>query len=254
MSERDGSPRDGHRHPVHHDRDRPEPVPGLVTLHLWRVPTRRVPVAAVRVALDRLPLRATPGVRFAKLLGTGDGRTLSLRDADPGRWALLAAWTEPAAAAAFERSATARRWARLAEETWRVELRPLAAQGRWARRQPFGDPVPARWDGPVAAVTRARLAVRRAAAFWRSVPPVSAQLAGRPGLRLALGIGESPVGLQGTFSVWDAASALRAFAYAGPHAEAIRQTAARRWYAEQLFARFAVLRAAGTVDGRDPLG
>jgi hypothetical protein len=234
-----------------------EPVPGLVTLHLWRVPARRVPAALARVAVDRRRVRTVPGVSFAKLLGTGDGRTLSLRDADPRRWGLLVAWAEPAAAAAFDRSGTARRWARLAEETWRVELRPLAARGRWSGRRPFGQPAPAvqaGWAGPVAAVTRARLAVRRAPAFWRAVPPVSAWLAGRPGLRLALGIGESPVGLQGTFSVWDSGGALRAFAHAGPHAEAIRLAAAHRWYAEELFARFAVVAGAGTVDGRDPLG
>jgi hypothetical protein len=225
-----------------------------VTLHLWRVPARRVPAAVARIALDRRPVRAVPGVVFAKLLGVGDGRTLSVRDADPRRWGLLAAWVRPAAAAAFERSATARRWARLAEETWRVELRPLAARGRWARRQPFGDPAAARWDGPVAALTRARLALHRAPTFWRAVPPVSASLAGWPGLMLAIGIGESPVALQGTFSVWDSGAALAAFTHAGAHAEVIRRSRMERWYAEELFARFAVLRAAGTVDGRDPLG
>jgi hypothetical protein len=228
-----------------------EPVPGLVTLHLWRVPARRVPSAALRVWLDRRPVRAAAGVRFGKLLGTG--RTPSPRDADPRRWALLVAWADPGAAAAFERSATLRRWAGLAEEAWRVELRPLAARGRWARRQPFGEPAAAGWDGPVAALTRARLALPRAPAFWRAAPAVAATLAGRAGLRLAFGIGESPVGLQGTFSVWDGGGALRAFAYAGPHADAIGRSRAERWYAEELFARFGVLRAAGTVDGRDPL-
>jgi hypothetical protein len=225
-----------------------------VTLHLWRVPPGRVPVAVARIALDRRPVRSAPGVVFAKLLGTGDGRTLSVRDADPRRWGLLAVWAEPAAAVAFELSTTARRWARLAEETWRVERRPLAAQGRWARRRPFGNPAAARWDGPVAALTRARLVLHRAPAFWRAVAPVSAALAGRPGLRLAIGIGESPVALQGTFSLWESPAALGAFAYAGPHGEVIRRSRMEQWYAEELFARFAVLGAAGTVDGRDALG
>jgi hypothetical protein len=106
----------------------------------------------------------------------------------------------------------------------------------------------------VAAVTRARLAVTRSATFWRAVPPVSADLAGRPGLRLAVGIGEAPVGLQGTFSLWESARALRDFAYAGaPHREVVERTEGERWYAEELFARFAVVDAAGSVDGRDPL-
>jgi hypothetical protein len=194
------------------------------------------------------------GVRFAKLLGTGDGGTFTARDADPRRWGLLASWADRASARAFERSATAARWGRLAEETWRVELRPLSARGRWSGREPFGAPAGGRWDGPVAAVTRARLRPARARSFWRSVPPVVADLREQPGLRLAVGIGEAPVGLQGTFSLWDSAAALRGFAYAGAaHRAVVARTAPQRWYAEELFARFAVEAADGSVDGRDPL-
>ena len=106
----------------------------------------------------------------------------------------------------------------------------------------------------MAAVTRARLRPSRARAFWRAVPPVAADLRDQPGLRLAVGIGEAPVGLQGTFSLWDSAAALRRFAYAGAaHSAVIARTAPERWYAEELFARFGIEAADGTVDGRDPL-
>ena len=73
-----------------------EPVPALVTLHLWRV--EAVPRALLRMGLDRARVRRTPGLRFAKLLGTGDGRTFTVRDADPHLWGLLATWTSPEAA------------------------------------------------------------------------------------------------------------------------------------------------------------
>jgi hypothetical protein len=231
-----------------------EAVPELVTLHLWRVPRRAVPAAVLRMARDRGRVRRQPGVRFAKLLGTGDGRTFTWRDADPLRWGLLATWADRDAAKDFESSPVALGWRRLAEETWRAELRPLAARGRWSGREPFGRPAGGRWDGPVAAVTRARLATRKAAGFWRAVPPVSADLRGRPGLRLAVGVGEAPVGLQGTVSVWESGRALRAFAYQGDaHRAVIDRTAREGWYAEELFARFAVEAASGSVDGRDPL-
>jgi hypothetical protein len=233
-------------------------VPALVTLHLWRVPPRRVPGAVARMATHRGKLRRAPGLAFARLLGTGHGRTFSMRDADPSRWGLLACWTAPEYAEAFERSAVPRSWRRAADEEWRVDLRPLAARGRWAGRAPFGSPQAtgraADWDGAVAALTRARIAPRRAVTFWRAVPPVAASLRGHDGLLAALGVGEAPVGLQGTFSVWRSAADLNAFAYRSPfHADAVRRTPRERWYTEELFARFAVLRSVGTYGGRDPV-
>jgi len=231
-----------------------EPVPALVTMHVWRVPVRRIPQALLRMAADRWPLRRTTGLRFAKLLGTGNGRTFTVRDSDPTRWALLSTWADREAADAFEHSAMARRWHRMAVERWRCDLVPLSARGRWARQRPFGVPSAARWDGPVAAVTRARIAPARAVTFWRAVPAVSADLHDRPGLRAAIGIGEAPVGVQGTFSVWDNADALRDYAYRRPaHAAAIRRTAQERWYSEELFARFAVVASTGSLNESDPL-
>jgi hypothetical protein len=222
----------------------------VVTLRVWGLPGRRVPAALARMAVDPPRLRRDPGVRFAKLLGTGTGRTFTLRDADPRTWALLTVADDDAVA----EPAVVRGWRRLADEEWCVRLRPLASRGRWSGREPFGRPSPRPWEGPVAALTRARLVPRTALTFWRAVPPVSADLHAGPGLRFALGVGEAPVGLQGTFSVWESAGALNAFAYGRPaHTDAIRRTATEGWYAEELFARFAVLASSGTVRGRDPL-
>jgi len=223
----------------------------VVTMHVWRVDARSVPSALGAIALDRRRIRALSGVRFAKLLGTSRG--FSVRDADPTRWALLVSWASGEAAGGFDTSAVARRWQARARETWRAVLRPLASRGTWSGRTPFAV-APSTWDGPVAALTRARLAPRQAVTFWRAVPPVAADLAHRPGLGAAFGVGEAPLGVQGTFSVWRDAAALREYAYQGAaHRNAIRQTAVRGWYAEELFARFAVLSASGSLGGRDPL-
>jgi hypothetical protein len=231
-----------------------EPVPALVTLHLWRVPTSAVLAAVARMALDRRRVRRTPGVRFAKLLGTGDGRTFTARDADVHRWGLLATWADAEAATRFAQSRLVRSWADDAEEALRLDLVPVASRGRWSGREPFGDPAPRRQEGPVAALTRARLRPTRAATFWRAVPPVSADLHTHSGLRAAVGIGEAPLGLQGTFSLWADADALRGFAHRSPaHLDAVRRTAEVGWYAEELFARFDVVGSEGTLDGRDPL-
>jgi len=226
-------------------------APDLVTVDVWRVPGRAVPRALARIAADRWALGRVPGLQFARLLGTS-GASFTARDADLRRWALVACWHRREDALAGNR--VARGWDRIAEERWRVELRPLAARGRWSRRAPFGDPTPARWDGPVAALTRARLAPRRAATFWRAIPAVAGDLSGRDGLLATFGLGEAPLGWQGTFSAWRDAASLRAFAYQGDaHRRAIARTAETGWYAEELFARFGVLASSGTLDGRDPL-
>lgn len=225
-------------------------VPPLVTLTFWGVPGRAVPAAVTRMALDRRHLRRAPGLRFGKLLGTGDGRTFTVRDADPYHWGLLAVWDSPAAAEDFAGGVTHRRWEAIAAERLHLRLRPVASRGRWAGRTPFGDPRPERVAGPVAALTRARIRAAKARTFWRSVPPVSTDLRTGPGLRLAVGIGEAPVGLQGTFSVWASAEDLTAFAHRrSPHVEAVARTATENWYAEELFARFALLSAEGTFAG-----
>jgi hypothetical protein len=228
------------------------------------------------MGLDRWLLRGTPGLRFAKLLGTGDGRTFTLRDADLLHWALLAVWDGDSDAHRFVASRTHRHWDGLCDERLNVLMAPLASRGLWAGREPFG-PMPARRPatdlsgelssgpasvlpssrsgadpgGPVASITRARLRPSRALSFWRAAPPVSADLAAVKGLRLAIGIGEAPIGLQGTFSLWQSAAALNEFAYRRPaHVDVIRRTERERWYTEELFARFAVRSVTGTFAGR----
>ena len=226
-----------------------------VLVELFRVPRSRVPSALRRMGTDRLHLARTPGLRFAKLLGTGDGRTFDVRDADPRTWGVLTVWGDPDDAAAYlQRSPVARGWRAIAEEAWQAQLRPLVAKGRWSGVAPFGEPEASRHDGPVAAITRARLAWGTMRTFWRAVPPVTAELRAMPGLRLAVGIGEAPVGLQGTFSVWASTRALTDFAYRQPaHREAIEATPRVGWYAEELFARFAIEATRGQIFGGDPL-
>ncbi len=225
-------------------------TPALVTVHLWGVPVHAVPAAFLAMGRDRRPLSKVPGLRFAKLLGTGSGESFTPHDSDPRHWGILATWDSLAAAEAFEGSSVIRRWDARSDERVRLALRPLTSKGQWAGRTPFGNPTPTKHDGPVAALTRARIKPHLWRTFWRSVPPVSEALNANPNLLLKVGIGEAPVGLQGTFSVWDSATALRDFAHRQPeHQAVIARTRELGWYSEELFARFAVLQAEGTYAG-----
>jgi transposase len=233
-------------------------MPGtpVTRIDLFTVRPAAVPVALTRMATDRLRLRRQPGLLFRKLLGTGDGRTFDVRDADLLRWGLLTVWATRDAAAEFgRRGGPLRRWRRSATEHWWATLAPLRTTGSWSGRQPFGSATAGHdADAAIVALTRARLRWSTAPRFWRAVPEINAELASSKGLLLRMGIGEAPVGLQGTLSLWRNADAMRAFAYAAPpHRTVIRRSRDERWYAEELFARFAVTAHGGTILGRDPI-
>lgn len=224
----------------------------VIEFRVWRVPTRQVPAAVLHMARDRRPLRRIPGVTFQKLLGTGSGQSFTLRDADLHHWALLTVFDRASAADQFADNELLHSWLDICTDSLTVRMTPLSSRGRWAGREPFDvqRPTP-RWRGPVAALTRGRVKASQWRSFWQAVPPVALDLNTRGGLLMSLGIGEAPVGLQGTFSLWRSGQDLSAFAHRGPaHQKVISQTRQRNWYAEELFARFAVQRVSGTFHGQ----
>ena len=104
-------------------------------------------------------------------------------------------------------------------------------------------------------ITRASLRLRALLSFWRRVPAINRGILQSPGLRLALGVGELPWLRPVTVSLWDDDAALERFAYHGScHHHAARAAIDRRWFREDLFARFAAIASQGRVDGRDPCG
>ncbi len=226
----------------------------VASFHLVRYPRRRIPVELVRFVTQRGALRRSRGLRFARILGSARGRSMSL-SADLSRWALFAVWENEAALEQFLASSpVSAHWHRHGIETWTVALQPLAAHGTWGGADPLGHRHEATADvAPLAVLTRAAVRPRHWPSFYRAAAATETLLAGAPGLVASVGIGERPVGRQATFSIWTSAGAIGAFAYGTEHADTVRRTRQERWYAEELFARFRPYRSAGTWDGIDPL-
>lgn len=224
----------------------------FVRLDITRVKSRHILIAFSLMARQRLSMHKLPGLTFYKLMGTGSGKTFTVRDADLNHWCVLSVWETQEDSLAYLTSRPARQWRKIALTEANIELEPLSAKGTWAKKSPFGNPVPEKWDGLTAALTRASIKPRWWREFWRSVPPVSADLNSTAGLITSLGIGEAPIGLQGTFSIWETNESITAFSSKQkPHAAVIARTHETGWYSEELFARFKVTKLSGTFAGLD---
>lgn len=217
----------------------------MIVAYFWRIKPSAVVFAFVAMALDRFVLRSSSNVGFFKSLGTGKGETFTPMDANILRWGLIA---EVKDIDTFDSSFVIKQWRKNSVSEFRAIIEPISAHGKWSKQELFVARVK-NWDGKVIAITRARIAWRHIFRFWRAVPPVTASLKSAPGLIAAIGIGEAPIGLQGTFSIWESPEALRDFAYRGAaHNAAIEATKKYKWYSEELFSRFAVREMRGSIN------
>ena len=211
----------------------------VTVIYFWKIKSSNIGFALLHMALDRGSLRRIKGVQFAKMLGTGKGETFTPRDADANQWGALIV-IDSANLQVLDNSKLIKRWRANSLSEIRYLLDPISSHGLWAKKNPFAYSS-VQTEGEVVAITRARIKWFQNFRFWRAVPPVTASLHSSAGLITTIGIGEAPIGLQGTFSRWKTGADLRNFAYKGvAHQGAIAATERYNWYAEELFARFAV--------------
>ena len=216
----------------------------ITVIYFWQIKKALLPVAILFMAIHKFALKRLPGVSFVKLLGTGKGESFTPKDADPYRWGALVT-IQKDNLDNLDKSKVIIGWQRIAKKEYRAILKPISVHGLWSGKQPF-EVEKFDWNGKIAAITRARIVWRKNLIFWRAVPPVTISLHQSPGLINAIGIGEAPIGLQGTFSLWESAAQLRDFAYKGQaHTQAIKATEENKWYSEELFSRFAVVQERG---------
>jgi len=217
----------------------------MIVVYFWTIKPSRIPFALIAMGMDRFVLRRSKNVGFFKSLGTGKGETFTPSDANALRWGLI---VEVQDIDSFDQSFVVKQWRKNSASEFRALLEPISSHGQWAKQEPF-IATAKDWTGPVAAITRARIKWHQNFRFWSSVPPVTMSLKSAPGLISAIGIGEAPIGLQGTFSLWESADAIKNFAYKGAaHQKAIADTSAFNWYSEELFARFAAREIRGSLE------
>lgn len=226
----------------------------IVSITIVRYRKAFVPLALLAMAMHRLPLIMQKGCSFWKLLGSGRNGTFDLHP-DWQQWGLLAAWeTREDFDRFYQRSFISKWWKKFAPESWTFLGIPLQSHGKWDGKEPFGRPDAKEYQGPVAVLTRATIRINKMKSFWRNAETVSSMMKNTSGLVTSFGIGEAPLYRQATFSVWESAEHMKAFAYrTREHAEVIQKTRNENWYSEELFARFEPIDAWGTLHGQDPL-
>jgi hypothetical protein len=212
----------------------------VTTLSLFRFTGKRNRFwALAQMGLAPRRCRQVAGAEVLKWMGSGADNGFGIWP-DWGTYGILGIWASEAHATSFfQQHPVFQAYLRHASEHQSIYMHNTMAHGAWNGRQPFREGAPFFAASPVAVITRATLRKRRLLRFWKKVPAVSALLAGQPGLRFAIGIGEQPLLEQATFSWWQSGKDMMAYAYTQRgHAEVIRRTRAEGWYKEELFARF----------------
>jgi spheroidene monooxygenase len=201
------------------------------------------------LALGRYRWRHVPGLVFWKSLGSGFEGGFGLRPSG-SRQGLFCVFEDEAFADRFLASSSflAAYRARSTEHV-SVKLRPFASRGSWSG-VPLAPVAEAPTHGPIASLTRASIRPAAALRFWRKAPPAERSLAAAPGCLLAVGLGEAPLLRQATFTIWESAAAMDAYARSGAHLEAIRAAYRERHFAESMFVRLVPSELRGTWMGR----
>ena len=203
-----------------------------------------------RIVKGPNPWLAIEGVRFAKVLGSGYEGGFGLKPSSSRQGLFLVFHTALAAADFLSHSEALHGYRERTRELCIVQLRTFSCRGSWdgtALDVTTGAPP----QGPIAALTRASIQVRKASAFWQHAPPSQSALEGVHGVQLAVGLGEAPFLRQATFTVWDSVADMDAYARSGPHLDAIKAAAQHQYFSESMFARFIPTSIQGRWKDRD---
>jgi heme-degrading monooxygenase HmoA len=233
----------------------PTPVSPLTTFTVFGLRKGNVRWGLAQMGTTPPKLAQVEGLRFFKLLGSGQGLVFSLRP-DFGRYGMMAVWeSEAAADTFFTHSEIFAEYRQRCAEVWTVKLLPVKTHGLWDGVNPFHPLYPAPSpDEPLAVLTRAAINWQSLLPFWRNAFRTRHSLEKAGGLIASIGVGELPFVRQATFSIWESARHMQQYAYQNPeHREVIQKTREGHWYKEELFARFRIVSSTGTWKGTNPL-
>jgi hypothetical protein len=224
-------------------------LPSVALLLLVRFHARAVPWGLSRLVLGARALGPVRGLRFVRVLGSGRDGGFGLAPGFDHQGLICFFDDEDSARAFVAEAAVVRGYRAHARESLCALLRATSCRGSWGGAS-LAVTAPAQADVPMAALTRASIRLRHAARFWQHAPATHDGIARAAGCRLAVGLGEAPLLRQATFSLWDNARAMEAYARGGAHLAAIQGAHEQGWFSESMFVRFAPIEISGQWHGK----
>ncbi|MFW6215244.1 MAG: hypothetical protein ACOC45_04780 [Alkalispirochaetaceae bacterium] len=210
----------------------------LTAITLFRVQGRGRWWALKQMRFGPIDLASQEGLRFGKVMGSGDGVGFSAKP-NLGVWAVLSVWNTPEAFLTWQRGPWLSEYKAKAEEQVTICQYAVRARGLWNGEQPFPLEEAPAFPTLRGVITRGTIRPSRLLKFWSTVPSTSRATERAAGRLFSIGIGEVPWLEQATWSLWESEDAIRAFAYgSAAHKAAIKKTHTLNWYREELFARF----------------
>jgi spheroidene monooxygenase len=227
---------------------------GVIVMLLVDYVTQHRAWGWLRLAQGSAFLKDTPGLLFAKVMGSGQNGGFSLRPSSSHQ-GLVCMFDTQHRAEAFIQGPQVQAYRERSRECWVGLLDITSARGAWDRQSWAVTPSdclhhPVKDNAPIAALTRASIRPAKAMAFWRRAPASQSSLHQAPGCLLAMGLGEAPLIRQCTFSVWQDTSSMLHFAHQGAHHQAIQTAYKQDFFSESLFVRMRVLTMQGDWQGR----
>ena len=203
------------------------------------------------MGLRSLQKEGTPPV-FSRHLGSGAGSGFSLWP-DWSTYGYFAVWPDQQLANRhLEGNHFQLPWASYAAESLGVLLKCTQVHGEWDGIQPLAAAASGK-EGQIAVLTRARVRFSRLHRFWKHVPEASRAIEQAEGCVFTKGVGEWPLAMQATLSIWQSAKAMEKFAYQNSgHREIVAKTRREKWYSEDMFARFEIEDISGSYLGVCP--
>ncbi|MDB2385049.1 hypothetical protein N9V96_01105 [Polaribacter sp.] len=194
--------------------------------------------AFVRMGIPPISLKKVEGLTFFKAVGTGSGNGFSIKP-DFSTYGFVTVFSSEEKATQFLESSYFKKYKKSAEKYSTVFMKTIKSHGEWSKQNPFKSEAIFDKTKPLAVITRATIKPSLAHKFWKYVPSVSKSMNNYKELVFSKGIGEFPLLMQATFSLWESADAMMNYAYKNPkHADMVKKTRELGWYSEELFARF----------------